>query len=198
MEESGQLKTVISCRRGKDGKTYNTTNIGGGSPAGGARGQPITSEALASELARVPEDERQEVLDLATEKAGDKPLTTAIIKRAIREWNTSSDYPPPREYEPCEEEEEEYEEEAIECESEPVTDHHAEWLAESVGELLEAVEDPKLVPDFLLDLAAVVLSATSIKPLSDFLSGTVAMLGESHPSVAATRLENKAEALRSE
>jgi len=49
MEESGQLKTVISCRRGKDGKTYNTTNIGGGSPTGRTRGQPITSDRLAKE-----------------------------------------------------------------------------------------------------------------------------------------------------
>jgi len=74
-------------RTGKDGKTYNTTNIGGGSPAGGARGQPITSEALASALARVPEDQRQEVLDDPGRGAGVRWITPGRSER--REYQNS-------------------------------------------------------------------------------------------------------------
>jgi len=135
----------------------------------------LSSERQARELARVQEDQRQEVLGLATEKAGDKPLTAAIIKETVKEWNTPADAVEPRQYKP-----EEEEEEAIECESEPVVeDHHAGWLAEATQELWEAfktTEDCGLIPGFL--------------------DGLAAMIRESDSSIVAARLENAATAWR--
>lgn len=45
----------------------------------------ITTERQARELARVPEDQRESVLDLAEEKADGKPVTAAAIRQAAAE-----------------------------------------------------------------------------------------------------------------
>ena len=136
----------------------------------------LSSERQARELARVPEDQRQEVLDLATEKADGKPLTASILKATAKEWLTPADEPEPRVY--AEEDDEDEEDDAIECDSEPVDNHHDDWLAEASRGLWRATDKSDLIPDFLLGLAV--------------------MLSESESCIVGAKLENAAEALRSQ
>ena len=51
----------------------------------GPMGPASLPERQARELARVPEEQRQEVLDVAVENAGDKPLTAATIRQAVQD-----------------------------------------------------------------------------------------------------------------
>lgn len=48
--------------------------------------QQILTESQARELGKVPAEKRDAVLDWATEKAGDKPLTAAVIRQAAKEF----------------------------------------------------------------------------------------------------------------
>ena len=68
----------------------------------------VSNERQAKELTRVPEDQRQSVLDWATEKADGKPLTAAAIRKAAEEVLDA--------------EPDEGEQDAILCDSEPVLD----------------------------------------------------------------------------
>lgn len=129
-------------------------------------------ESHAKELSRVPEDERQEVLDAAVEASGDKPLTARAIREAAEE--VLSDDPVEDDDEP-----EATGKESLHVEPEPKDDDNGnrnQWLLEAADELREACGNRELVAGFLDGLAEYVRETTT--------------------AVAAAALENTASKVR--
>jgi hypothetical protein len=106
------------------------------------------NEAQARELRKVPEDQREAVLNWAKEKADGKPVTASGIARAAEEYMEVE----------LEEEDDEEESDAEEevADAENIVEVQAEakdWLTEAAGELAEACGNKKMVADFLDGLA---------------------------------------------
>ena len=98
-------------------------------------------ESHARELGRVPEESRQDVLDLAEEKADGKPVTAATIRRAAVEVLDEPDDEP--------EEEDEAEDEPDLDEDEPAPSNNWEWIEKETAELGKDIGNMNRIVEYI-------------------------------------------------